>query len=173
MWTTIGKARNGRIGIYTKSTGDADGSHRFWTKECQQGPNIYKSAACFMEKAAVNLSIHVNQAIDNQTFGFLHTYITEMNISFPTVVVTWCNLALINALAIVFSLAFYLICVWHVNKDVLVYYKLLFETRKTWDEFYAVWQMVMYANTSDSTWIKFQDNYTIKYLDVVNYLNNS
>ena len=106
----------------------------------------------------------------------LHTYLTEMSISFPTVVVTDRDLALINALATVFPLVSHLLCVWHVNKNVLAYCKPSFVTKEAWDKFYAAWQTVVYANTSeifDSTWSKLQNDYIVEYLDVVDYLNDT
>ncbi len=57
----------------------------------------------------------------------------------PDVIVTDRDLTLMQAIEKIFSNTAALLCIWHVNKNVLKNCKVLFTTEKTWIEFQAVW----------------------------------
>lgn len=42
-----------------------------------------------------------------------------------------------------------LLCVWHINKDVVANCKGKFTTKEDWNEFYAAWITIVYAHTRE------------------------
>ncbi|POS86397.1 hypothetical protein EPUL_003241 [Erysiphe pulchra] len=64
----------------------------------------------------------------------------QVNLPMPIDIVTDRDLALISALKDVFPTTNNLLCVSHVNKNVLAKYKPFFETKEDWEEFYAAWR---------------------------------
>ena len=69
----------------------------------------------------------------------------------PKVMLTDRELALINAISDVFPDTQHLLCIWHINKNVLSNCKLLFETKEDWDTFNTMWQRVVYAHTVEAS----------------------
>ena len=78
-----------------------------------------------------------------------------------------------SALPNIFPTARHLICLWHINKNVLTNCKAWFDGDDEWKEFYATWQKVIYANTetaSNQAWeamrLKHEDDFLpMNYLD--------
>ena len=67
------------------------------------------------------------------------------------------------------------LCVWHVNKNVLIHCKSTFNIKKDWNNFYEIWQKIIYAHTSKifaTAWFKLQNNYYIEHFDFIDYLND-
>lgn len=52
----------------------------------------------------------------------------------------------------------HVVYLWHVNKNLLKNYELLFEIEKTWQEFYSHWYGVLYSATKlifKEKWMEF------------------
>jgi len=65
----------------------------------------------------------------------------------PDVIVTDRDLALMQAIEEVFPNTSALLCIWHVNKNVLKNCKASFTTEEEWMEFQAAWHQVLFAHT--------------------------
>ena len=53
----------------------------------------------------------------------------------PTVIITDCELALMNAIESIFPVSSHLLCRWHIGKNILAKCKNLFRTSEKWDSF--------------------------------------
>lgn len=69
----------------------------------------------------------------------------------PSVIVTDRNLALVNAVESTFLLSWYLLCTWHIKKNVLANYKKMFDHQLEWKKFYFNWKIVMLLDTMKNT----------------------
>ncbi|KAK9734310.1 hypothetical protein RND81_04G130600 [Saponaria officinalis] len=69
--------------------------------------------------------------------------------SYPSVIVSDRELALIRAIEIVFPEVTHLLCVWHIQKNVVANLKIYFKDEEDWDVFISMWNAVMYAETEE------------------------
>jgi hypothetical protein len=76
----------------------------------------------------------------------LQKYLEQKNIFISDVLMTNRDLRLINVLHQIFLIVRHFLCVWHVNKNVLIHYKSNFIIKETWEKFYSEWQTMMYAH---------------------------
>lgn len=67
----------------------------------------------------------------------------------PEVIVTDRELALMQAIEEVFSKISALLCIWHVNKNVLKNCKASFAIEEKWEAFETAWHQVIYAHIED------------------------
>lgn len=69
----------------------------------------------------------------------------------PIVIITDAEKGLIAGILLVFALpeTNHLLCVWHINKNIVVHCKNCFQTDEAWQEFHATWQTVLYADTEE------------------------
>ena len=68
-----------------------------------------------------------------------------------------------------------LLCIWHINKNVLKNCKVSFVTQKQWEEFLIAWYKVVYAHTRDeykAVWITLIRKYNIEHKAKIKYLKN-
>ncbi|XP_021839271.2 protein FAR1-RELATED SEQUENCE 5-like [Spinacia oleracea] len=90
----------------------------------------------------------------------------------PQVIVTDRELALINAINIVFPETTHLLCVWHIQKNIVVKCKGYFKETEDWDVFMSMWNAMVYAETEEQfeeSWLFLQllykeNNDIIKYI---------
>lgn len=64
------------------------------------------------------------------------------------VILTDAQNSLIWAITIVYLLVSHLLCLWHINKNVVVHCKKWFDN-ETWEEFLGIWYEVLYAPTKE------------------------
>jgi hypothetical protein len=91
----------------------------------------------------------------------------------PPVFVTDQEDALINAASYVFQSTTNLLCVWHLNKNVLKNCKLIFSTGDDFNSFMEDWKSLVYSDseeTFDSNYKQFQDTWAaypraVQYVD--------
>ena len=98
---------------------------------------------------------------------------TELHLSHPAVVLTDCERGLINALRSVFPGSSHLLCVWHIDKNVLVNCRKHFDTEESWQAFYKAWHLIMYAKTEaeyEDQWIDLQQIYGVTHEQATSYL---
>ena len=73
----------------------------------------------------------------------------------PSVIVTDREMALMNAISIVFPGAKHLLCRWHINRNILAKCKKLFETKEKWDRFIMSWNMLVSSSTEEHYNVQF------------------
>ena len=71
----------------------------------------------------------------------------ELDIPDPLVNITDRDTGLIGAHYEIYPHIDHLLCVWHINKDIVANCKGKFDTKEDWDDFYAAWNLVVYAHT--------------------------
>jgi hypothetical protein len=92
----------------------------------------------------------------------------------PSVIVIDRELALMNAIKVIFSNIPNLLCVWHIEKNVLSKCKKYFGEQETWEEFLSSWNEVVYSSSEgeyERSWLKFKSTNTEK-KDVIKYIKN-
>ena len=97
----------------------------------------------------------------------------ELGLRDPVVVVTDRDLALMNAIATNYPAAVNILCVWHINRNVLKNSKPAFETHEAWKEFLAAWHTVVYAPTPaehEEAWQSLETKYRDEHEEEVEYL---
>ncbi|CAG8854728.1 12562_t:CDS:2, partial [Gigaspora margarita] len=90
-------------------------------------------------------------------------------------IVTNRELALMRAIEKVFSNTRHILCMWHINKNILAKYKRYFITEENWTEFLRIWQMVAMSNTEQefaTKWNEFLQHYMNK-PEVIKYLQET
>ena len=80
----------------------------------------------------------------------LKNYFIQKEITIPEVFVTDRDMGLIRTISDVFPSSAHLLCIWHVNKNVLAHCKSAFSTSETWEKFYAEWHTVIQATTIET-----------------------
>jgi hypothetical protein len=76
---------------------------------------------------------------------------------------------------VIFSIANYLLCTWHINNNVLISCKKSFFYKKIWKKFFFEWKMMMYAEFKREylqLWNEFFDRYNVSHDEYVKYLYN-
>jgi hypothetical protein len=75
-----------------------------------------------------------------------------LTLSNSTIIVIDMKKDLMLAMQIIFSNSSHLLCIWHINNNVVVNCKRNFCTKKAWIEFYNQWKSVIYAHTKKEFW---------------------
>lgn len=99
-----------------------------------------------------------------------------MEMSLPEVLVTDREMSLIQVIEQVFSATKHLLCIWHVNKNVLINCKSTFIFTEEWEEFYSNWNNVLQAKTVEAfewAWNQLKNEYFQEYSELVDYLINT
>ena len=68
---------------------------------------------------------------------------------FLEVIVTDRELALMNAIDVVFPSSKHLLCRWHINKNVLAKCKKMFDSKDTWEKFNSSWNLLIFSSSKD------------------------
>ncbi|KAL6506563.1 hypothetical protein OROGR_024744 [Orobanche gracilis] len=68
----------------------------------------------------------------------------------PPIIVTDREMAFIKAIQVVFPSASNLLCVWHIEKNILSNCKPPFEEKEQWDEFLIAWNKIVYSTTEEA-----------------------
>jgi hypothetical protein len=97
----------------------------------------------------------------------------QLNISNSTVIVTDMKKNLMIVIETQFSRINHLLCIWHINKNVVTNCKRSFN-KKEWDVFFTEWNTIVYALLKQLLW-ELWDRFSVKYSDhdndhVVKYL---
>ncbi|XP_077221058.1 PKS-NRPS hybrid synthetase cheA-like [Tasmannia lanceolata] len=97
------------------------------------------------------------------------------NVSKPTVIVTDRELALMRAIQVVFPRAMNLLCVWHIEKNILSKCKRHFQDGDIWDIFFSSWSTLIESPTEmayHKAWKDFQDEFKDKVI-ALNYISST
>ncbi|XP_021770208.1 protein FAR1-RELATED SEQUENCE 5-like isoform X3 [Chenopodium quinoa] len=93
----------------------------------------------------------------------------------PSVIVTDRELALMNAIKVVFPNTCNLLCVWHIEKNILAKCKPFFDDGDEWDVFMSDWTNLIDSSTEDQfneAWSEIEVKYG-KYRDILIYIHNT
>ncbi|XP_021840674.2 protein FAR1-RELATED SEQUENCE 5-like [Spinacia oleracea] len=93
----------------------------------------------------------------------------------PQVIVTDRKLALIGAINIVFPETTHLLCVWHIQKNIVAKCKGYFTEIEDWDVFMSMWNAMIYAETEEQfeeSWLFLQLIYKEKN-DIIDYISST
>ena len=85
------------------------------------------------------------------------------------------DFALMNALKAQYFDVFNLLCIWHINKNVLKNCKSSFRTQKDWKEFLIYWYRVVYAHTRieyNAAYKEFVRKFRDEHIKDVQYVKN-
>ena len=99
----------------------------------------------------------------------------SLDISHPEVVLTDCELGLTQALRHIFPGTAHLLCIWHIDKNVLTHCRSEFDSKENWNVFYTAWHRVMYAETVkeyEDQWSELNSIYRISHWQSMNYIND-
>jgi hypothetical protein len=80
---------------------------------------------------------------------------------------------LMNACKLKFSSTHHFFCIWHINNNVLINCKKIFDNKKTWNKFFNEWKLIMYATFErkyHQLWNEFSDRYNFTHDECVKYL---
>ena len=80
-------------------------------------------------------------------------------------IVTYHELALMAAIDIVFSSSPHLLCMWHINNNILAKCKRQFEMSEEWTVFLQQWCILVVANTEveyENQWEELSDSFKTK-----------
>jgi hypothetical protein len=83
---------------------------------------------------------------------------------------------LINVLFIIYSNINHLLCLWHINKNVLTNFKKEFVTKEAWDVFFKIWNAVIYFASSQNyniVWDQIRDTYFLSHEECIDYLRDT
>ncbi|CAG8741587.1 23275_t:CDS:2, partial [Cetraspora pellucida] len=97
------------------------------------------------------------------------------NMSHPNVIVTDQEFALMKAIKKVFPNTQHILCIWHINKNILAKCKRYFTTDENWTEFIRMWQVVIGSVTEQDfeiQWNEFLKSYSNK-PEVLKYLQET
>ena len=67
----------------------------------------------------------------------------------PNVIVPDRELALMNAVRLVFPTTTNLLCIWHISKNILANCKKLFERKEKWEAFMSAWSVLVFSSNED------------------------
>lgn len=110
------------------------------------------------------------------TLIFFKKYLTHMKIFLLEVLMTDRKLNLIQIIKRIFFATNHLLCIWHVNKNVLTNCKSTFIFTETWKKFYSMWNNVLQTKIVKAfewVWNQLKNEYSEKYSELVDYLINT
>ena len=107
----------------------------------------------------------------------LRSVYRAMELPNPTIIVTDMERGLMTAIEDVFlsSTTNHLLCLWHINNNVIVNCKKHFDTKEAWNVFFTDWKSVLYASSESEfwkTWKRFSNQYQFQN-QCVSYLNET
>lgn len=82
---------------------------------------------------------------------------------------------LMNVARFVFSNTSHLLCLWHINKNVMRNCKRQFDTKKTWETFIFDWNSIVYVSSRidyETIWQQLNDAYYRTHEECLNYLRD-
>ncbi len=100
----------------------------------------------------------------------------RLSLSNSTIIVIDMKKDLMLAMKMIFSNTNHLLCIWHINNNVVVNCKRRFSTKEAWFEFFNQWKSMMYAHTKKEFWENWRfltNKYHSSHEECVKYLLNT
>ena len=91
-------------------------------------------------------------------------------------IITNCKQVLLNSLHTVFLMSAWLLCIWHIEKNVLVQPTKYFKEENSWTQFIQAWKGVIISFSVaifEEYWEKLQEDYYYNTSKLVSYLLNT
>ena len=98
---------------------------------------------------------------------------SQLELSSPTTTVTDMDRGLMSAFELILPSTSHLLCIWHINKNVLAHCKKSFST-EAWEVFYGRWKSLIKADSEpnfEELWGQFRITYNRTHANLVKYLN--
>lgn len=149
--------------------------------DCTYKTNKFKMPLCIVTgTTSLNTSFYVAFCFMTEEYSDDYLWLLQqlallylqVDVPHPIVILTDGERGLISMIHRVFPRAKNLLCVWHVNKNVVKNCKKSFNTEEKWVEFYAEWQNIVHSPTEasfDAQWDSFHAKW-IEYTDCLDYL---
>ena len=83
----------------------------------------------------------------------------------PSVIMSDRQQAFTNAVNVVFPATIHLLCVWHIEKNLMTNCRKHFDSKEEYDIFLSIWNKVVYSSTEaefDQNWLELQSLYKEK-----------
>ncbi len=110
------------------------------------------------------------------TLNQLKTLYARLKLSRSIVFVIDMKKDLMIARYLIFSDSNHLLCIWHINNNVLVNCKKEFNIKEAWKKFFSEWKQMMYASFDREfreIWMRFAEKYNLFHEDCIEYLNET
>ncbi len=127
--------------------------------DCIYKTNKYKmSLLIIFEQIALHRKFYVTfcfmirEKFDDYSWAFdqLKLLYKQLKILDLIVFVIDVKKPLMNARYLIFSQFNHLLCIWHINDNVLINCKKKFFTKKTWEKFFSNWKVMMYVSSIEN-----------------------
>ena len=149
--------------------------------DCTYKTNKYRMPLLIiMSHTALGTSFYIGFAFleeEEEDFKWviqqLKALYASLGLKDPAVVITDRDLGLMNALKNEYPDVYHLLCIWHINKNVLKNCKRSFAYQKDWEDFLAAWYEVVCAHTIEAcaeAWSSLKATYCHDYMEEVQYL---
>jgi hypothetical protein len=150
--------------------------------DCTYKTNRYKmSLLIIFEQIALHRNFYVTfcfmirEKSDDYFWAFdqLKLLYRQLKISDFMIFVIDMKKALMSARYLIFSQFNHLLCIWHINNNVLINCKKKFFTKETWEKFFSKWKEMMYASFDREfreMWSRFSNKYNLSHEDCIEYL---
>lgn len=103
------------------------------------------NTSCYITFAFISKKIF---EIYKLLFDYVKDFYKYLNILDPNIILIDAQNNFIWTIMIIHLLAFYLLYLWHINKNIFVYYKMWFGN-KVWKEFLSIQYQVLYILTKE------------------------
>ena len=97
----------------------------------------------------------------------------ELDIPYPSVLLTDTQGALINACVTIFPTSAHMLCIWHIENNITKNCSKYFAKQEDFDTFREEFRRIMYATTEeafDREWDSLQEKYTSSYPSAISYI---
>lgn len=157
-------------------------NHDILVMDCTYKTNKYKMPLLIISgQTALNTTFYVGFAFMSREKIYdyvwvltqLKTLYTQLQLPDPIVMPTDMKKDLMIAIRTIFPATNHLLCLWHINNNVLVNCKKAFNSKEAWETFFADWKSVIYAvslQEYERIWIKFNETYNLTHEDCLDYL---
>jgi histone-lysine N-methyltransferase SETD2 len=149
---------------------------------CIYKMNRYKmSLLIICEQIELNINFYVEfcfmikEKIENYiwTLKQLKIIFKELQLSDLVVFVIDMKKRLMIVRFLIFFVFNHLLCIWHINNNVLIKCKKNFVIKEKWDTFFANWKEIMYVFSKSeyqNIWNRFSNKYNFSHSDCIEYL---
>lgn len=160
-------------------------NHEVLIMDCTYKTNRYKMPLLVITgQTALNTTFYVAFAFlghENEEYYTwaliqLQLLYRKLGLLDPTAIITDCEPGLLPAMRNLWPTVSHLLCVWHINTNVLTQCRKKFDTEEAWEKFNNAWKEVVYASSLEefeSAWDFMNDNYNESHTEQMEYLNNT
>jgi hypothetical protein len=153
--------------------------------DCIYKTNKYKmSLLIIFDQIALHRNFYVTfffmikEKIDDYFWALnqLKLLYRQLKFSYSIVFVTDMKKDLMSVRYLIFSQFNHLLCIWHINNNVLINCKKKFFSKETWEKFFSKWKEMMYAFSNREfreMWDRFSNKYNLSHEDCIKYLTET